>query len=814
MADLDFTLSLIDNITRPLRQVQSSVSGFAQESAAAFGKVAIGAAALWGVGASITAALDPAIQMFDAMQEASARGISDDALAKVTDDALKFSVRYGESAVEFVKSSADINAAVAGLTNAELPRVTEVANTAAKALKSTAGEASEFMGQMFTQFSGYAAEVGKVQFAEELAGKMAYMKNQFGTDMATIKDLMEGARGVGSNYGVGIDEQLAVLGELQRSLGSEASGSYEGFMSGAEAGAQKLGLSFKDVQGHMLSLPAMLEKLQGKYGKSIEGNLKAQAELDDAFGDSSAVIKQLYGNVDVLKRNITELGSNDGMKRATEMAEKMTRPWDRLTAIWFAMRAAIGSTLLPVLYPLVNKIADGGEKLTRWMRLFPNIARVIGYATVALLSFAAVGAIANIVMGIHGFVMMGVTRLLAPMAKLLGLNRLAMVASNAVTQLFSAGLRGLRVTLLAASIAARMGAASFLLVIAPIVAIVAAIAAVVIAVIKFWQPIKAFVSGFISGFSQASGALTPFKGLFGGIAAAVGWVWDGVKTLVGWFGNLLAPIQMTEGQLTNVTSAGETFGRIVAGAIGLILTPFELVYHAIQTVIEMFGIVSDGWAEVVSSFDINSPVESFVKIAGVIGDVFGKLWDTLKSSFTATYNWIVEKLNNIPGVNIELKEVPVTVTPKGTPPAATMPNQAAMGGVSPSSVMPGAAALGGASPANVKPDAAALGGVSPASVMPKAVAAADAPAAVPPGFNKVTNQIAVTGNKNLISPPPMGKDILTGGTVKGVERGGLKKEINTNTETTIDNSKKIGTVNIHPSKGLTPAELMEWQELN
>ncbi|MCZ7253193.1 phage tail tape measure protein, partial [Salmonella enterica] len=83
--------------------------------------------------------------------------------------------------------------------------------------------------------------------------------------------------------------------------------------------------------------------------------------------------------------------------------------------------------------------------------------------------------------------------------------------------------------------------------------------------IKFWQPIKAFVSGFISGFSQASGALTPFKGLFSGIAWAVGLVWDGVKTLVGWFGNLLAPIQMTEGQLTNVTSAGETFGRIVAG---------------------------------------------------------------------------------------------------------------------------------------------------------------------------------------------------------------------------------------------------------
>ncbi|MGM8958700.1 hypothetical protein, partial [Enterobacter hormaechei] len=74
------------------------------------------------------------------------------------------------------------------------------------------------------------------------------------------------------------------------------------------------------------------------------------------------------------------------------------------------------------------------------------------------------------------------------------------------------------------------------LMIAPIAAVALAIAGVVLAVIKFWQPIKAFVSGFISGFSQASGALTPFKGLFSGIATAVGWVWNGVKTLFGWFG--------------------------------------------------------------------------------------------------------------------------------------------------------------------------------------------------------------------------------------------------------------------------------------
>lgn len=64
-----------------------------------------------------------------------------------------------------------------------------------------------------------------------------------------------------------------------------------------------------------------------------------------------------------------------------------------------------------------------GQTFARWMQLFPNIARVVGYAALALLSFAAVGAVANIVMGVSTFVMMGMAKVLAPVARLLGLNR-------------------------------------------------------------------------------------------------------------------------------------------------------------------------------------------------------------------------------------------------------------------------------------------------------------------------------------------------------------------------------------------------------
>ncbi len=229
-----------------------------------------------------------------------------------------------------------------------------------------------------------------------------------------------------------------------------------------------------------------------------------------------------------------------------------------------------------------------------------------------------------------------------------------------------------------------------------------------------------------------------------------------MKTLFGWFGNLLSPVQMTGEKLAGVTSAGETFGRVVAGAVGLVLTPFELVYRSIQTVIEMFGIVIDGWGDVVNAFDINSPVASFEKMASVIGGVFGKLWDTLKGSFTGTYNWIIEKLNKIPGVDISLAADSGSGANKGMP---FNPKQVEYGG-------------------------------------------------------NITQQL--TQNTLLPEPPPAISPsvLLTGGELKGVERGGLSKTINSNSKSVTDNSRKIDTVNIYPKETLSPGQLQEWQELN
>ncbi|KUR12028.1 phage tail protein [Klebsiella aerogenes] len=654
MKQLDFTLSLIDKLSRPLKQVQNNVTGFAEKSNAAFTRIGGGVLALAGAGMAIKGALSPAIEMYDALTDAAAKGIGSSVLKTVQRDALAFSTTYGASAVEFVQSTESINASIAGLTGNELPKVTKVANTLAFALKSTAADTAEFMGQMYGNFSAEAERLGKVQFAEQLAGKMVYMRKTFGTEMATIKDLMEGARGVGTNYGVGLDEQLAVLGQLSRTLGTEASSAYEGFMTGAIDGAKKLGLSFTDATGKMLSMPEMLIKLQGKYGKSLEGNLKAQAELDAAFGDSSAVVKQLYSNVALLQRNITELGGADGLRRTQEMATKMVKPWDRFVAILQAIKTVIGLTLIPVLYPLLNRLADMGQTFARWMQMFPNIARVVGYASMALLSFAVVGATVNIVMGVSQFIMLGLAGIWRVLSSVTTIYTATLWLAQKAVVVWNASLAALRGILLAVRMAAVLSGAAINFMSWPILLVIGAIALLAAGcylLIKHWDTVKAAVMN-TEAFKVVAGVVTWLAGIF---ASA----WQFIK---------------------------------------------------------------DGWNSFIALLTGFSPTQALGGMASGIISMFDNVWQVIKGGFLKSWNWIVGKLNKIPGVDISM--------------------------------------------------------------------AAE-------------------------SPPPLTTNTLsTGGELKGIERGGISKSINSNTRSVTDNSKKIGTVNIYPKETLSPGKLMEWQELN
>ncbi len=628
MSHLDFTLSLIDKLTRPLKTAQSSLTGFAEKSQASFTRIGIGAAAVWGVAQSIAAVVGPAYEMNEALGQVGSKGVTEDTLNKLSGSALKFSVRYGKSAVDVVNSSYAIKGAIAGLSDMDLPRVTIAANTLAAGVKASGEEAGEYISAMASRFNTELSSLGHVRFAEELAGKTAYMVQNFGVKMQTMQELIEGTKNAGADFGVSMDEQFAVLGSLSRTLGTEASGIYEQFLRSAPAAAEKLGMSFVDATGKMLPMGDILQKLQDKYGQSIEGNVKAQQAIDAAFGGGADVIKKLYGQQNILNRSITELGRNDGMKRAQEMAEQMAAPWERITATFFAMRVALGNTLIPILTPVMNRVADVGARFARWLEMFPNIARWLGYITLGVLSFGLAGAATNIVMGVFGFVMVG----LAGIAKVMGGAWKALVW---ILNLLRPSLLTTRIGLAALWIQSK------LLAIWTSVCRVALIAWNVVlkagaVVMRVWGAATLF----------AGAAMQLLTSPITLIIAALALLAAGVWYVVTHWEELAAAVMNT---------SAFTWVMSVAGQVG-------------QVFAQVWQSITDGWAVVVDFFAGLSPLATFEGFAQTIGGVFSKLFDVLKNTFASTYNWIVEKLNKIPGVNIDMK----TVSP---PAAAAVPSK-------------------------------------------------------------------------------------------------------------------------------------------
>ncbi|REF26032.1 TP901 family phage tail tape measure protein [Xenorhabdus cabanillasii] len=536
MSQLDFILNLINRVTEPLDRIKNAVSGVAEESQKAFGKISAGGKTIADSFWSTHSFLEPAIQMEDALQSASLQGIDSSVMAKIAKDSVTFSSQYGKSAIEFVKSATEINRAIPGLEQTELPQMTKIANITAVALKTSSTDAANYMGKMFDLFSDHAESVGHLQFAEELSGKAVFMAQTFGTSMPEVTQLLENTRKAGTDFGVGIDEQLAVLGQLQGTLGGDASRAYEAFLSVATGGAKSLGLSFVNASGQMLSMPEMLEKLQAKYGTSIEGNLKAQAEIEAAFGDSAVVVKALFNDVDVLNKNMAALGANDGMERTREMAAQMADPWQRLQAIWENLHILIGSALLPVIKPLVNWLADTSQILVRWMKLFPNIARWVGYITLAIMNFAVVGAVANIVMGVSKFILIGLRGIMAGFTMITKLGTVAVWLYNAAIIAFSVALRILQGTLLVIRGAAILAGMAFNFMSWPVLLIIAAIALLAYGIYKLiqnWDEIKAAIMD-TEAFSILVFVVKSVGNAFG---AFFDWVIDGWNNLCNLFSN-------------------------------------------------------------------------------------------------------------------------------------------------------------------------------------------------------------------------------------------------------------------------------------
>jgi len=509
---LMFTVGLVDQITKPIAKITQSLGGLASNYQAGTMQMASGIGGMVGSGYALQQALMPAIEMERALGEVKSLGVQNDALKLLANNSYDYALKYGESSTDFVRSSYDIQSAIAGLNASDLSRFTMASNVLAKGTKADAATITSYMGTMYGIFKNDAMQMGEGAWVERLTGMTATAVQAFKTDGKKMADAF-GALGASAGLAP-LQEQMAIMGTLQATMqGAESATKYKSFLAGVGKAQDALNLKFTDSHGAMLPIVDILNKIKGKYGDVI--NVAEGDELAKAFGSQEAVsmVKLLLNDINGLSGSINMLGKVNGMEHAEKMAAAMTDQSERLAQSWYVIRAAIGSAILPAFNSFVGKIADMGTSVIWFTDMFPNITRWLGYVAVGFTLAVAAGGLFTVMMGAGKMAMTA-----------WGLGVMMWTGASA---LFTSGLATMRGVLLALNIAMYAN---------PIGLIVAGIAAAVIAVgalIYYWDDLKATMGEW--GWVQSIVGI--FNTVWGGVKSVfndtINWIIDKLNLIPG-----------------------------------------------------------------------------------------------------------------------------------------------------------------------------------------------------------------------------------------------------------------------------------------
>lgn len=231
---LEYIIRLTDQLSAPLRGVMKSIDDLGKRGEDAMKKIGIGAAGLYGTGAALKSALDPAIDFSRAMNEVKAAGVGASGLAKIQDFALDFSSTFGIASTDVVNSVNEIARAINGLTDDELISFSKASNLLAKATGSNVAAMGSYISQLYGIFGDQAAAMGKSQWVEMISAQATVTANKF---KSSGESLMQAFTNLGSSaksHGIQAAEQFAVIGNLQNVFeGGLAETKYAAFLNGA-----------------------------------------------------------------------------------------------------------------------------------------------------------------------------------------------------------------------------------------------------------------------------------------------------------------------------------------------------------------------------------------------------------------------------------------------------------------------------------------------------------------------------------------------------------------------------------------------------
>ncbi|EFK3691470.1 phage tail tape measure protein [Escherichia coli] len=473
-----------------------------------------------------------------------------------------------------------------------------------------ASVAFELPADQLSESLGKIAGLYKIptQNIEQLGDAINYLDDNAKSKGSDIIDVLQRVGGLASQLDY---KQAAALGSTFLTLGTPA----EVAASATNAMVRELSIATVQGKNFMQGLDALglsAEKVQKSMSVDAMGTIISVLEASKKLAPDQQVanLTQIFGkefgdDAQKLANNLPELRRQIELTQGAAAKGSMNRESDinkaSLSAQWQLTKtgavnafSSAGETLRDPLMDIMLTVSKVVGSVRRWVEANPALVGSIMKVT------AAIGAL----LVVMGGLMLSIGAVLGPMALVRlsftslawegGIARLAggvmrlggafqWLAGSPMQALLSAGrmVFGPLITLLAG-------------ISAPVWGLIALFAAVAVAVIKFWQPIKAFFSGFFTGLMAGLQPITqsfnavfaPLAPIFNSIGNAISGVWE-------WFTKLLEPIQFSSEALASCTSAGETFGKVVGAAISALTLPIQAVAKGLGWILEKLGAIPD-----------------------------------------------------------------------------------------------------------------------------------------------------------------------------------------------------------------------------
>lgn len=542
--------------------------------------------------------------------------------------------------------------AIAGFTpqsiQAALPGVLNMALAGGMDL----GESADIGSNILSQFTLPAGEMDRVSDVltaaftrtntdlRSLGDTMKYA-GPVASKLGISLEEAAGMAGILANNGLrGSDAGTAMRSSLARLASPTA---------GAAKALKQLGVSVSDASGKMRPVETILldlYKATKKYGQVDQVGFFKDIAGEEAFVGLQTLVAgagsgELQKLIDALKA-----ASGEASAVAKKMADNLGGDLKNLDSAWEGFRIQVEETADGPLRKLTQNLSDIITAASEWVKANPRLAQtlllVVGGALALTVAIGALSLAVGILIGPLAKLQLGFTLLtggrgiLGTVAafRTLGTAAGPVMASirgwpvvisgiasgfgriSAILPAIRAGLLGaflapgaaltslgknlgmlmLRLTglpalwgMITSAVSVLGGALSFLL--SPIGLIGAAFVAAGLLIWRYWEPIKAFFSGFFSGVWQA---MTPLRSAFSSLAPVFSVLGSGIKAVWEWFKNLLTPMQTSKETLDKCASAGETFGRVMGTALSVLLWPLQQLMNGVSWLLEKLDLIPDG----------------------------------------------------------------------------------------------------------------------------------------------------------------------------------------------------------------------------